>query len=536
MLAYELADGYTERQSTIEELSWDINDLDKPKFILASTEKVKNKVLDDYVKSIARTSKYKTNVNKGDLDNLKEWYPETATSLAKKISASLLNSNNYLTTNSGMKGTNQIITGAEFSAKVNERLKSDNNMFNSVTQKKLATIATLVQEQLQLYLNKIVDCEDDSIYSIIKLLAEKNTTGITNEYSQYLKETGLGTLELVNEDNMNSGDKKFYNNIKNLHNIMLSLENLQNGLSSVYYKKTKKNGKEKSELVTTPESFIRSLTAIFNAIGGEAIGEALVVSCVNNAEETIDNSISNTNKSLNQLKNVTAKQVQHETRTSLKGNRVQIKPDIWIDFEQNGVKLTLGGSIKIRQTKKQFKFGTRGGEVSPASNTTLGTWLKIVENNSQNFSIKNIKNFEQAWSARYDSQANNKSREITNSRLSAWTEKWEEMKDYARYIIALSELAGTLAENDVASIFIVNYQVFSIYDIISNLDIDKEALTTSGTGSGTFIELRNEYRKSHRRTKDNFDKYSQDMIKNIYSKKLTLKINSMKLESILKNL
>jgi hypothetical protein len=384
------------------------------------------------------------------------------------------------------------------------------------------------------------------------MLKNNDTSGIANKYSEYLKETGIGTLEITDEKIVKDGDKKFFTNIKNLHNIMISLQKIKGGETSVYVRKVKQKDAEGNEklvdkTIEDPKDFINSLTAVFNALGGEAIGEALAVSCVNKSQETIQKAIDDTNKNLNSLGNITAKQVEYETRSSLRGNRVQIKPDFWIDFTQNGIQMKMGGSLKIRQGKK-FNFGKKGGEVQPANkSTTLGTWLKITEKNSnKNFTQEHIKNFEQAWSAFRNGTQNeyDNNYQIPSSKYDSWNEKWQEMKEYAKYIIALSELAGTLIENDAASIFIVNYQVFSIYDVLDSIDKtikqrgkDVKVASFVGWGDKTFPQLRAQYIKKMKSEKvKEPDERSQDMIAWIYKQKLSLKINSIRLESILKNL
>lgn len=300
------------------------------------------------------------------------------------------------------------------------------------------------------------------------LLASVNSK-LTDE--ELIAKYNLKTLSL-------DPNKKFDQVVASLKNNYENLTSLSSGGNAVH---SLKSGKD-----ITPDNLAASIRGALNTIAGEAVFENLVIHISNillKKGKQIDKQIMDLLVGPNGQKRISGKTldiaIQGEARQAkdfvLKNDK-QGKPDFYIDFTENGVTLTLGGSVKLKQKKSDFSNGVFKGSID-YSTTINGLWQYLGDRGTIFPQILHII-LESRGTTRY-------------AYPSAYADVWEAAKHEAIYLAFLDKFVGNGTENqygekNFADFIVVNQYVVPFWEIIQDVASEKEGygshLTLSGEG------------------------------------------------------
>lgn len=292
-------------------------------------------------------------------------------------------------------------------------------------------------------------------------------------------------------------------------------------------------------------AFLRNLQSTFSNLGGHFY-EAVVNQAGNIITDTMITEIDKTNNSIRSA-NVTV--TSSHTGNVLGVNHKDVKPDIVLTANKNGLIINFGGSIKLSQQIKSLKT-SRLPKISFTSSWTLGRMLE--EGHSFVGQMQLIPYYEAGfgamktwgggnWTA-ISSRKNRVKKQYDFSAYDAISDAWEKAKEASKYAMALKLLTGSgdevngknnLQFYDTASLLIVNNRIYNMYDILNNIanGLDEfmyvsQAPGFAGYRSYIVSKIRSKAEKYH--TQEEFEQRSEEtktLITKLYNKKISMSLN-----------
>lgn len=390
------------------------------------------------------------------------------------------------------------------------------------------------QKVLELIANKL-----GAYMDTLRLIEEpEKLRRIIAVYQQTGRPVSESFLAKYNNQKINTTgfNAKVESNLKNLEGIINAL-----AAAGVSEKGTAIHGVYESDgkSISSPQKLLSLAIAAFNNIGSEGIHESLTAFGASKVKErSIEIWDECTNAFIESGFKVigSSNEGQNVGEKGTKVDGQQLKPDVKITWKGNTWTLEFGVSDKLRQGRNAI--GNEGqpiGTVAPQG-IFLGELLAMTLQNG------NTSFFEQNWSALL-SGPGRRYKTFNNSSIISAAELWNNFKDAARYIALFRGLVGTGLEGDFASILVVNSTVFSVYDILKNVNSSKN------TGGGMsyavrwqkeipeFLELREQisgnYQKGNYPEQNERIAEQQAMIEEIYNKKYYIEIQLSTLMSVL---
>ena len=290
-------------------------------------------------------------------------------------------------------------------------------------------------------------------------------------------------------------------------------------------------------------SFLRNLQSTFSNLGGHFY-EAVVNQAGNIISDTMMKEIDKTNNSV-QSSIITV--TSHHTG-NIRVDHKDIKPDIVLTANKNGLIIDFGGSIKLSQQEKALQTG-KLPRINFTSSWTLGRMLE--EGHTFANSMQLIPYYEAGFGAiktwggenftASSSRNYSKKRQYDFNAYDDIANAWDNAKEASKYVMALKVLTGSgeqinsngLQFHDTASILVVNNRIYNMYDILNNiangLDQFMHVTDTPGfAGYRSYIisQIRNDAEKYH--TPEEYQKRSNDtisLINKLYAKKVSMSLN-----------
>lgn len=245
----------------------------------------------------------------------------------------------------------------------------------------------------------------------------------------------------------------------------------------------------------TPETFAKKIAGSLNAIAGESVFEVLVVHIANqllkeakNIDKTImDTFISKTGQKIitngNFLNISVSGQARQSSDVHQKGS--QGKPDFYITWDDGKITLTLGGSVKFRQSKYDFsKNGNFKGSIRyDISFNEILNRAMVVNANSR-------KAFEGSLAAILQEKHSPYGGGYSDATTFAST--WDTMKNNILYEAILDKFVGDATSNsfgdiNFADFIVVNQYIQPFWDVIQNI------INTPNTLFGEYITMSGSY-------------------------------------------
>lgn len=212
--------------------------------------------------------------------------------------------------------------------------------------------------------------------------------------------------------------------------------------------------------------YIEALKGAFNSLGG-VIHEIVIAHGLNAAIGIGNGAIKKSEPEIRRIvekSNGTFYSRWNAQDTNTEGK--ETKDDVSIYYNKNGITVTIGGSIKLRQGQA-FRGSGQGSQI-------LGVKDLIAKGESYDSITKKLEQYipgiNQYGYQMMGAWSNNE--DIANVRGDWWL-----MKQFAGAINFVDSLAGSGQIGDFSSLFIVNNKVFSVADILQK--------TLSGSGSLT---------------------------------------------------
>lgn len=290
-------------------------------------------------------------------------------------------------------------------------------------------------------------------------------------------------------------------------------------------------------------AFLRNLQSTFSNLGGHFY-EAVVNQAGNIISDTMIKEIDKTNNSMrSSMITITS----HHTG-NIRVDHKDIKPDIVLTANKDGLIIDFGGSIKLSQQEKTLQAG-KLPRISFTSSWTLGRMLE--EGHTFANSMQLIPYYEAGFGAMKTWSGGNftatSSRNYSQKRqydFNAYDDiasAWDNAKEASKYVMALRVLTGSgenidsngLQFHDTASILVVNNRIYNMYDILNNIanGLDQFMHVTdtpgfSGYRSYIISQIRNDAEKYH--TLEEYQKRSNDtiaLINKLYAKKVSMSLN-----------
>jgi len=208
------------------------------------------------------------------------------------------------------------------------------------------------------------------------------------------------------------------------------------------------------------------IAGCFNDIGGVML-EPVTAHAIN----IVGNRIRDLDREVNSLFQSSANRIggtfhAEPVGQNAKENGAQQKNDIELKYYKDGILYRFGGSIKLRQEKKDNIFGT-GRIENLHSGLTLGALIEAtLADNGQS----HLGQYYAAVLGAYKSTASNRSR-IMRSGVSAYDaalDSWEQMRTAALMSGMLLALSGSGKAGDFAGIFVFNSRIYSVYEMLLN--------------------------------------------------------------------
>ena len=428
---------------------------------------------------------------------------------------------------------NQILTGGGLSGAFEAYLASeDYSAISTYAEKYVARaqkVLELIANKLRNYISVLSSIEEPEKLRRIIALYQQTGYPISDSFlAKYNNE----------KINVNQFNAKVETNLTNLEGIIQALASAgvsEKGTSihGIYQKD------EGSKGIYSPQKLLSLAIAAFNNIGSEGIHESLTAFGASKVgehalkirQEATDTFI---NSGFRVIGSSNEGQNKGIVGTKMEGK--QLKPDVKITWQGDTWSLEFGVSDKLRQGRGAI--GTHGqpiGEVRPQG-IYLGELLAMsIQNGDTSF-------FEQNWSALLSGPG--KYSAFNSITINEAVNAWNDFKNAAKYIALFRGLVGTGLEGDFASILVVNSTVFSIYDILKNVD----SWTFSGGGISQavrwyqeipdFLELRTQvsgkYGKgNYPKQKDSRVIEQRKAIDTIYNKKYYIELQLSTLMSVL---
>ena len=259
-----------------------------------------------------------------------------------------------------------------------------------------------------------------------------------------------------------------------------------------YYNSLKEAGKGNVAALASPKGEIPSPSDVANAVAGalssvagESFYEILVTIVANRVikefnkidEQIIQDFLKKGFSLISQ--DIRAKQ---SADVNLSGQ--QGKPDLYIYWNENGLVISIGGSVKFRQANTSFSNGKFIGKIkyrvslkeifdyadqlAPGASKSLTGALGAV-----------LRTSGAEWGGGY----------VQPSDLNSFAEAWEELKQRAVLLGFIDKFAGTgetnnFGETNFADVLIINQEVIPIYNILQDIMLNgfSNAVTLSGNG------------------------------------------------------
>lgn len=296
--------------------------------------------------------------------------------------------------------------------------------------------------------------------------------------------------------------------------------------------------------VPSPEKVAKAVAGTLSSVAGESFYEVLVTLVAkkilkefNNVNQEIIQDFLRNGFSLREL-DERAYQSEDVNDTGTQG-----KPDLYLVWNENGLVLHIGGSVKLRQAEGDFSNGRYIGKIS------YGLSLKEVFNYANEL-IPNatlgfsgalsavLKTKQEPWGEGY----------VTPDDIKNFKLAWEEVKQRAALLGVVDKFAGTGENNkygqaNFADVLIINQEVVPMYKIFQDISVNgfSNAMTLSGGGwTWTFGHSHFPYwhkknrQKYHTKTeKENGEALRaslfESMMKSIYDKKIQISFSFNKL-------
>ena len=223
--------------------------------------------------------------------------------------------------------------------------------------------------------------------------------------------------------------------------------------------------------ITNPTEILRLAVSAFNNIGSEGIHEPLAAHIANVVKLKGNTEVIDVVDKM--FRSVSGFSVHGESymtaNLGAKGTKMagaQLKPDIELRWDLGSFQIIFPTSNKLRQSKRNFNktTGSTFGNLHPQG-ITLGELLGMTLTSSPKW-------FEAGWSAILNAPMGRHTYQIDNEQgfFLPYEAKWQEFKHNAKYIALYRALIGTGITGDFAALLIVNDKVFSMYDILEQVE------------------------------------------------------------------
>ena len=301
--------------------------------------------------------------------------------------------------------------------------------------------------------------------------------------------------------------------------------------------------KDPSASSLSMDSIARSISGSFSAIGGKMF-EPVAEHAFNCGDATFWEKLIDANDNIKLHLPPGSFLIDGELQSKYTGSQKtlsgqDIKNDITMTYNKNGIEYTIGGSLKLNQQQKTLQ-----GKSLRISNLHSGFTLSGLAQEAFRVSGQSI-NAMQWYEAGLGAIKIGNTAFAKSSEYKIVSNSWHQMLEYGRYAAALRMLtgAGTMVDLkgggeifDFSSIFVVNNRIFSGYDVIKNLVKDFKAhANMTGLGNRAFGDTRKRITNNFKQltmtgktledAKQERSDTTKEIINSFYAKKVTMSLN-----------
>lgn len=392
--------------------------------------------------------------------------------------------------------------------------------------------ATKMAEKVESYLDSMIQVLGHSQLDLLKvqLMAVKTGGTIPSSLKDVKIEGSFSLQELSLSD----------------LEVSKAAANLQEKLSLL-----RSLSKDSSASSLSMESIAKSIAGSFSAIGGKMF-EPVAEHAFNCGDVAFWEELVNANDNIKAHLPPGSFLIDGELRSKYTGSQKtlsgqDIKNDITMTYNKNGIEYTIGGSLKLNQQQKTLQ-----GKSLRISNLHSGFTLSGLAEEAFRVSGQSI-NAMQWYEAGLGAIKLGKTTFTGTGEYKTVSSSWHQMLEYGRYAAALRMLTGagktvSLQGNseifDFSSIFVINNRIFSGYDVIKALVSDfKKYANMTGLGSRAFGDTRRQITNSFKTlkmsgqtledAKEERSDAAKEYITSFYKKKVTMSLNFIGITSAL---
>ena len=320
--------------------------------------------------------------------------------------------------------------------------------------------------------------------------------------------------------------QKLSSNIEKLKEIIQELNTMSKGEAV-----STKDGIKK------PKTLLKSASSCFGTLGGEGIHEVIGEHSANlikvrGKQEVVDRATMSFQQAGWKV-TATSNSGQNVGLAEGKMKGQQKKPDINIYWDMGGVVIELPVSMKMRQSEQNYNFktGQTKGAVS-AQNIALGELLAMTLHSRASTAW-----YEKGLSAILDAPRGDAA--SLKADYIPFEESWQEFKEASKYVALFRSFVGTgIDGDDFATLFVVNDTVYSMYDILDQ--VDNNSVVRWGTsywgkdlGIPSFSDMVKKVGGSYREGSGNIPSKNEiaerqqeelNAIKSLWNKKITIEL------------
>lgn len=205
------------------------------------------------------------------------------------------------------------------------------------------------------------------------------------------------------------------------------------------------------------KQYIGAIQQAFNSMGG-TLHELAYLKGAIKANEDFEKILKDTESNI--AKDLAAKGIGHFTTEwtaqNTDENGKQMKNDVTFIYNKNGIELTFGGSVKLKQSQA-FRGSGEGSHL-------LGVGGLVARQETYDSITKKLETYSPGI-RQYGYQLLGAREEVATGVGSDW---WY-IKQMAGAMTLVDAIAGTGQKGDFSALFIVNNRIFSVYDILKKI-------------------------------------------------------------------
>ena len=453
------------------------------------------------------------------LNTYRQWNSATENSIANLISQELnqLMNNNY---------NNPKMTGANFAKDVIARIESGVGIGPYSDIEQYGAMAQEIEHRL----NSMIDV----------LMREKPTielAALCNCIGRKIPDPDLAKKYEGKGVNLTGIEGKKAQTLQTLKNYYESL--LAAGKGNVTALSVLGNDE-----IPSPEKVAKAVAGTLSSVAGESFYEILVTLVANRVmkqfnevNEQIIKDFLAAGFSLTQID----ERARQSSDVDLSGQ--QGKPDLYITWNENGLIIHIGGSVKFRQANNDFVNGKFMGKISYSLSLreVFNYADQLIPNASLSFTgalAAILRTKHEDWGDGYTTPAD----------IESFKKAWDEIKQRAALMGVVDKFAGTgetnqFGEANFADVLIINQEVVPMYKIFQDISLTGFSGATSVSGGGwtwTFGHYNFPYwhkknrQKYHSKAEKNNGEalrisLYESMMESIYNKKIQISFSLNKL-------